>query len=440
MKQFLEQVRNKNDSYRAAQEAVEASGVHRLESELLTQPNLFLSAEYKDDGKPSFIPTFNYEKLLTQTYMAGISKQTLFGLQGKFYYSLMETSYKGLFPTYDEGRPTIELSQSLWRNDFGSELRAQVKAQVAQSQAKQFSEKFKMTSTLVQAETSYWRLNLARQSYTLGNENLARGEKIYSWAKKRVDQSLADRSDLLQAKALLKARQLDLKVYQDELRSASLAFNSARGVDSDQVDEVLEPLSGELIKGLKIAEVEPVRSDVLAAREQSKALQSLSVVSQERNQPQLEVYGAYAFNSRESNKQSAFSESWERRPTQIIGVRFSTPISWSQMTDLQHGYAKEARAAELNYQRQEFLQQQDWRDLKLHFIEAKSRLAEAEELEKVQKEKLDHERSRQEWGRTTLFQVLTFEGDLISAQALRLRYLAEVLQVAAQMKLYGSEQ
>ena len=161
-------------------------------------------------------------------------------------------------------------------------------------------------------------------------------------------------------------------------------------------------------------------------------------INREKNQPNLEVFGSYAFNSREADKEEALSQSWDgNKPTKVIGVRFSSPLAFGKMGDTQDGYAKQIKSAEYRYDRQRFLQEQSWRDLSLRFNEAKERLLAAEELESNQREKLDYERKRQENGRSTLFQVLTFESDYLGAQGVRLRTWAELLQISAQMKLYG---
>jgi len=105
--------------------------------------------------------------------------------------------------------------------------------------------------------------------------------------------------------------------------------------------------------------------------------------------------------------------------------------------DVQEAYSRKARAEELNYEHQKFLQTQEWQDIVHKFAETKERLLAAETLESVQKEKLEHERQRQTKGRTTLFQVLTFETEYSNAQLARLKALTDLLQLAAKMRLYG---
>lgn len=440
---FLESVQNGNQEYKASKEGEEAARLYWSEGSLVYSPRFISFAEYRDDAKPSFLPQFQYKTILTQNYSLGVAQQTPFGLQAKFTYGMSTTDYVGVNPylaPYSEGRPTLELTQSLWRNDFGRETRAQVEFIRTKAKSEELSEGFNRQTQLIEAETAYWSLALMRQNLGLTKENMSRAEKIYGWAKRRVQLSLADRSDMLQATTVLQSRRLELRTAIDNERAASVNFNNARGVDSDQVPEALEPLTRELIVQLKIPERSGDRQDVLANLQRSEMLKAQAIISREKNQPDLELYGAYSFNSRERTKGDALAESWDGdKPTKVVGLRFNSPLAIGTMNNTQDGYAKQIRSAEYRIERQRFLQEQQWRDLTLRFAEAKERLLAADELEKTQREKLDYERDRQGRGRTTLFQVLTFESDYSNAQSVKIRTWAELLQIAAQMKLYGAK-
>lgn len=438
--QYLQSVRLRNEAYHGSRESEAAARLYQREGRLMLAPHFFANAKYTSDAKPIAlpIPNFSFEEINSENYELGFEQQTTIGLKGKLYYALSETEYVGLAAPYAEGRPALELSQSLWRNDFGREVRAQVTAATQAAKATMHEEAYNQQNLMVQAEVAYWRLGLARENRELAEENLKRSERIHGWARRRVQLSLADRSDMLQAQAGLEARQLELQVAESELRTAAMNFNSTRGINDDLVAETLQPLSKEVIAGMKIPERMNDRQDLLAAQAKAEAAKASAIVSRERNQPNLEIFGTYAFNSREAAKDAAVSESWNSDlPTKMIGLKFSSPLNLGAMGDVQEGYAKQAKAAELQFSRKRFLQQQEWRDLVLRFNETKSRLSSIESLERAQRAKLDHERQRQERGRTTLFQVLTFETDYLAAQNQRLRTLTELLQLVAQMKLYG---
>ncbi len=437
---FLGVVKNSNQAFMGAASAEDAAKLLETEGKIIYSPTVFTTIQTGEEGRPSFMPSLNYEKIKSNSYLLGVSQNTPVGLQAKVYYTLSETEYRGMLPTYFEGRPAIEVGQSLWRNFFGREIRAGVEAQTSQAKAIKFQESFKKKIILAEAESSYWRLALARETYSIAKENLLRSKKIHKWASRRVQLSLADRSDLLQATTLLQSRQLELKMARNELQSAATAFNNSRGLSSSIVDQTLSPLSVSVsvLSKMKIPEKAIQREDLLAMIEQSSALKSQSQLGQEKNLPTLELFGIYAFNSKESTQSEAFSESFaSNRPTSAIGIRFSSPLTFLDSKSVRDGYEEQKISAEYNLQRKKFLLEQDWNDLLRKFREAKERLVDANSLEAAQKEKLDYERKRQELGRTTLFQVLNFETDYLKSQEIRLKTTAELLQLAAQMKLYG---
>ena len=84
-----------------------------------------------------------------------------------------------------------------------------------------------------------------------------------------------------------------------------------------------------------------------------------------------------------------------------------------------------------------FDQETAWHDLKDRYQQHLEMLGLYEKLEKIQLSKLEHERRRRSQGRTTTQQVLYFELDYEQAQLSRLRAMSEMLQLIAQMKLYG---
>lgn len=436
---YLDAVRSGNAAFVAADKSAQAANDYKSQARTTLWPTLFTSASDISDAKASSIPGVNYSKRNFREYKLGLEQDTLIGLRGSFYYTLSETEFVGTASPYSEGQPVFELTQSLWRNSFGREARAKLDALRERAESREHTELFNKQQILVNAEVAYWRLSLARQKSELSRENLVRAEKNLEWSRRRVRLSLADRSDLLQSEALLKARQIDLKLANNELRSAALNFNSARGRVGQEVPETLEPISGRLIENFKVPEKPGDRQDVLAAKSQSELARAEAISRAEENRPILELFGSYGFNSREDERGEAFSESWAgKKETRVVGIRFRSPLNFSAQSEANSGWNAEAQAAEIVYERRRFLQSQDWQDQVNKFSEAKERLKDFEELESVQREKLENERKRHELGRSTLFTVLDFEVDYLNAQSARLGVLAELLQIRANLKLFGA--
>lgn len=440
---YLDQVAQGNDGYKSAEMSRRAAENYSGESSLLLAPTFIANAKVDSDGKPSPfpIPGFNYSSLDTTMYQAGISKQFAMGLRTALTYTATSTDYVGLpsAEKYYEARPQIEAVLPLWKNFWGRETIGNVDAGRLAALAKAQSQSSLAKSVLVDAEAAYWRLALAREALKVSEDSVLRARAMFDWTSRRERLALADRSEHLQSTAQIKARELDYKSAQDEERSARLTFNSARGVNSDKVDETLEVLNANLIEKWEMPSRTQSRPDVEAARLQAEAAEAKARASGESSKPTVEVYGMYAFNSPHRSAQSdALADSWRRdRPSTEYGVRMSMPLDFSTMKRTQEGWAAEANASRTLIARKLFEQERDWNDVVARFQLAKEKIRLYEELESSQRSKLEYERSRQKAGRSTVAQVILFETDYEQTQFSRIRSLADVLNLNAQMKLYG---
>lgn len=435
---FLDQVARGNDGYKAAELGRQGAEGYAEEPLLALSPMLVAGATFSSDAKPS--PFFPWERLETNSYSLGVSKLFAMGLQAKFSYGLTETSYVGYRPRYFEARPQIEATLPLWRNFWGAEIQSGAYASYFAAKAKAEGQRSLATTTLLEAEAAYWRLALTREALKVATDAVQRAQAIYDWTQRRVRLSLVDQSEGLQAIAQLKARKLDLKQSEDDERSARLAFNAARGVASDKVNENVTVLTAGLVAKWATPERTKNRPDVEAAKLQAQAAEAGARAAIERSKPNFELFGQYAFNSpQRATDNDAFSDSWRsEKPTSVYGVRLTMPLDIAGTRRAQEGWSIEAAAAKALVARKSFDQERDWNDVVARFQLAKEKIRLYEDLEQAQKDKLDRERERQRAGRTTLAQVILFQSDYEQTQFARIRSLADLLTLNAQMKLYGA--
>ena len=446
LESYLSEVRQKNTAIRGSLETSAGAMARSHEADLLTRPAVFGNWRWSSDGSlaNSIIPL---EKTISNSFSAGVSQTTSFGLSARLYYSLNYTDLVGVSPafapilpatTFNDSRPALELTQSLWRNSLGAETLATQDASLAAAQAVSFAESFRTKLVLADSELSYWRLVLARDTIVISQDNLNRSIKLHEWSTRRLRLHLGDQADVLQAEAALQARKLDLQNALDEEKVASRGFNTARNKESNQVPEILESLDPNKVSSLKAPEKSQFREDVLAAEQQSHASQASSRMGEEKNKPTLEAFGTLALNGRDTTLGPAVSASFGTdRPTFIIGARFMAPLDWSALKANRAGYAREEQGADLAYQRKLFETNREWKDLEARLEESRGRFSLVQKLEKVQKEKLLLEKERLSHGRTTTYQVLLFEMDYALAQLGRIRAEAELLQLIAQMRTFS---
>lgn len=460
--EYLQEVKKQHTGFRSAAASSEGGHLRSQESKLVLAPTFFTNAQYNSNsalGSTVFVP---YDALITQTYSAGISQVTTFGLQGKLHYDLLTQNYvnpalspalnslatgsgtPSFFFSYANASPVLELTQNLWSNGFGRSTRAAQEMGEAQAMASSHHARFQAQKILVDAEIAYWKLALARETVSLQKEALDRAKKIHEWNQKQAERQLREESDVLQAEALRETRELDLlSSEQDEQASARL-FNSFRNISSDNVEETLIKLSSEKVASIRIPQRALLREDVIAAQETAKASIASAVIATERDSPTLDAYVTLALNGQTANAPYIFSNlagsipsSFSfARPNQIYGIRFSVPLSFGVLKSSQDGWKKEQHAAEMAYNRKAFEQEQDWKNLESQFAKTKNHFELALRLEKIQEKKLVLERNRLSKGLTITYQVLLFEQDYLLSQLNRVRDQATLLQLVTQMKLF----
>lgn len=440
--EYLSQVGQRHMGYKAADQTAKAALDYSGEGSLIYKPTLLANAVESADARNN--PRQKGPYLASQKYTLGISEQTPFGLSGTLSYNHLGTQSPGA-PTlgqpataYETGYAQIELNQSLFRNWFGIETRSQAQAIESAAKAKSFLQSFAAKTLLLEAETAYWRLVLSRETVETQRDAVDRARKIFDWTNRRLKMALTDQTELYQASSNLRARELDLQAALDEERAAALGFNSSRGVLSDKVEEKLNELSPELLAKLDVPNRNGSRDDVAAAEYQAKAAAANSLLSREKNKPTLEVYGsALLTQPAEPSPSVSATLPLTARPQTSIGVRLVAPLDVATLYRAAQGHNAEAQAASWTHQRKVFESEREWQDVVSRFRESKTRIKLFTDLERIQREKADFEREKQQRGRSTMQQVLMFETDYQSAQLGRIRTFAELLTLTAQMKLFG---
>ena len=182
-----------------------------------------------------------------------------------------------------------------------------------------------------------------------------------------------------------------------------------------------------------------IREDVRAAEARAKAASAASVIAREESQPQLNATGFYALYKRDADRGTAMSAPLSfSHPYWGAAVNLTMPLDLAAQNRLRRARNLERDAADLEFQSTNFHSEREWLELLRKHGEYKTQLELAAGLETVQKEKLTHEKTRLERGRTTTYQVLLFEQDYSNAQLTRLQAQARYLKNYVSMKLWSA--
>jgi outer membrane protein TolC len=448
LEQYLGEVRKGNEGVRSAEETSRGALLRSREASLLFSPQLSATGQVLSDARPQLTP-FAPQKTDAQGFQLGISQQFSFGAQARLGYQFQRVQLNVLQPQfflttdYFDAIPSLELAIPLLRNFGAGEAKAQQSLIEASALATHFGEGFRARMLLLEAELGYWRLAIGREVVQVQAKTLERTRFLRDWAQRRVSLNLGDRSDLLQASAAYRFRELELQAAQDEERAATQNFNSIRGEEPSAPVGALASLSQAVIdipQEWKSSDEPPTkRSDLLAAEQAQRLTAGQAEQVFERNRPNFELFGQAQLNGRANSASEAVSNGWSLdRRTAAIGVRLVSTLNFGAKSDSQIGAEKERDAAGLSLDRKRFEQKQEFLDLKSKLTEAQARLALARELEKIQDEKLTNERARLQRGRSTTFQLIQFETDYSTAQLARLRSQFEVIRLVAQLNTFGA--
>lgn len=440
---FLIQVNRDNRNITSATQSIEGAELRKNEGNDSFYPSVFANGTWSDDKRATTNPAFQGTETRYNTYSFGISENTPYGTRAKLSYNINYTNIIGAnslylpTSTFHDESPKIEIAQSLWANAFGAASRAQRDLAEASNLANYYQSSFRAKTERLSAEIAYWRLVTARKTLTVKEANLKRAQAILDWSTRRVKLQLTDQSDLLQAQAALKIRQIELLAAKEEVANASRSLNLARGVNADLVSETLEDLQTERLQRLSLPEKAATREDVHAAEQQAIIAQASTTIEKERTAPSLEFMGTYSLNGRASGLGDSFSNSWHSdHPVWTLGLQFSMPLDFGLRSQIRQGRLLEQEAAESNWGRKQFEENQNWHILVEQFKQVQQRLSLAVELDNAQRQKLHFEQARLEKGRTTTYQVLMFEQDYSQSQLTLIQTQSELIQLHAQLKLY----
>jgi len=447
LEDFLSKVETDSPGLKSAKVGGEGSALVASGAKVIYFPYAFGTYTQFDDRTEQSLPTFEGDRNFGNETEFGIESKTPIGLTAKYSYNINHTEIKNApsltVKNYYTVFNKIELKQSILRNGFGSEVRAQKNSVESANLANAYAQKFGLLEFRYRAESAYWRLAFARRSVEVQKEVLSRAAKVLHWAKKRVEMQLGDRADLLQSQSTHDLRRLDLMQAEEEEKNAALAFNNFLGRDGSEVVEELKiPNTDQILASTKEAfKTEGVRFDVKAAEQRQIAAISSAQLDRERFKPTIDLFADLSWNGKDAKENEAKQEAKGSRHTnKAIGVTVSFPLAVPPAWNGMKGNAMTQEAAAYNWEQKKLEAASEWNQVTHQLSQAKERLELVRSIERVQKEKAENENQRLLKGRTTTYQALTFEQDYAATQLNRLRTQSEVLQLMARLKTYQGKE
>lgn len=441
LEQYLSQVRTGGPEARTLVENVNALKFRLNEATSPTALELYGEAGVSDDESEKLVP-FMGTRTEGRGWKLGLKKAFTTGTAANLYYDSRFANLTNAFgiqtPNYWENRATFELSQSLWRNGFGAQTSAEIESGLAMARSAYLNAAYELKNLLLSAENTYWSLVTYNQIIKLQEENVDRSRKLRDVMRRKAGLRLSDDVEAIQAQASLETRELELQTSLDERADLIRKFNTLRGSTTDAVEALAEFPEKELSSSLP-EKPRMAREDFLALKAQAESIRNKARASRSKLRPQLDLVGQVSANGMDGRNSVAYDEvAAHDHPSWSVGLKFSAALDFGLIGEMASAYRAEQNSANEKARQAEFVMNRTYAGLKRQHEEARRRFEKAVSLENVLANLVRKERSRLANGRTTTFQLITFEQNLAAGQVQRVRAQLSLMQIFNVLKTFNA--
>lgn len=444
LKEFLNQVSESNREIQISMQKIQAYQQKKSRAELVFAPSAEASLDYSDKKETGFL-SFQSAGDKSKSFVSGLELK-------KEWASGTTTSMSHQFQRYDlqglsilkgafwENTLELKIQQDLWKNFGGREKRAEVRQAHFQLDSLVETEKFKIQKKLAEAEDAYWNFVFSRAMTTSVRNSLRRTTAILKWNQKRYRLKLIDQGDLLQSQAKVMEIKQSLETTKTKELAAwrQLQYFISKTFGPIPADLKVDSLSFSFDPVQDLNEWDRTkRHDLQALKDLSKAAKADQIATSSSLDPAVSLVASYGGDSLDSSFSTAERQSFDHSFRKYaIGLNLSLPLDFGKVNNVKASKEKEAEAKEMEYQQAAYQLNREFLDLKDQLKEVYRNIQTAKLLQKTEKKKLNHEEKRFRQGRSTSFQILTFEEDLARAEIDLLRKYSRARSLLTQLRLF----
>jgi outer membrane protein TolC len=410
--------------------------------DLLLQPYLELSAERFNDHR-QLLFTSSATKRRADTYSLKLTKPFSTGTSFSVISNLEDALTPNVSPDH---RSTMEwqvgITQSLWKDAFGRSTRLRWEREKQEKQSLLADALQKRAQLLTDFEGIYWDWALVLRENKLQEKNLKRSREILKWVQDRFNRAAAERTDLLNAKALLAGRQLQVSALKQRLTEISLLVE--RYAPGASWTPVPDDLAESRDLSSLVTKWEPGSLDKIIPLEYLKASGDAGAAEinareqRESIRPEFNLELAYGKNAIDTDNGEAFNRGlYETHEDSTIGVVFRTGLDLFQERKKVEAARALSASANLRKEALETDAKISWERFSQEVQDLKDQIRTSTEYVKLQSQKADEERSRFRMGKTTAFQAITYEQDVAEAEISLWQLYATLRKMEAKARLFA---
>ncbi len=441
--EYLALVRQKNRLYTSVDLSVEASNARREAGDLVLTPTLTASYTLTNDKT---LPNAVADERKTSEYNLGISKRFSTGTSITLSAKTDHYENKGILTGPSDsstGGLGIAFSQSLWKDFFGTATRLRYQREEAVNTFETLSLDLKKRGVLIEAESSFWDYVIALDDMKLKQENFDRAKKLDRWTSGRVNNGISDRSDLMNVKALMSLRELQLQTTSDSLKTEEVRFRE--NLDLTPTDptptiqanlEETRPAVTELL-----AQKNMILIDSYLAALEAKSRKFTSDELRDSLRPDLALIGGYNTSAYDPVGNNAVNDiSKTDRPRTYVGVSFTWLFDTKAKRAQIDAYSKDALASRYTADKKLIEGRIAWTEHLRKYKAAQETVKTLEKIAGYQKERVKAEQDKFSKGRTITTNVVTAETDSAEADVTYLRARSALRKLEASTFLFTTLQ
>lgn len=438
--QTLGEVQSYSNEYQSSQDRIESIKLDFDSRELALETRIEATAEKLLDKRETLAPFIRRE---ANAYSVALIQPLATGTEISFTPTLDAFKANSINnPKVNNLGWEVALTQNLWQDFMGRSTTLRRTRESFQRQ-QQLAEAYAQQSLILyNFEVLYWDLALAQKEMDLRQKNYEMSRQIYSWVNDRMKKSAAERSDLLQAQALVTNRELMFLVAQDRVRQMRVQME--RYLPQQNWNLYLEDLIrsrdyNSLVIRWPAGNLDhPYKLELLQLRGESGAVGITADEQRELFKPDLDFRVAYARNAIEPNLTDAREELFNREHKALtFGLVFRTGLNFGLRRKKTESVQLLNTAAAKRLKALEAEAMISWQDLELEIKNLKARIERASSLYETQVKKAKEERRRYSMGRTTAFQAITFEQESADAELTLWNLHASLRKAESKARLYA---
>lgn len=443
LEDFRTLVEGKDPALKGAKLQSDAAPDANLSKDELTDTKVFANFFRSEDLRPTQNPSFMGTKTDMRMMSLGVEKITEWGPAFSVSHNVSHTVIRNAsasavpVPDFYDVFPEFKATVPLWRNFLGSETRGELNRREAEAEMRVLQAEIQYIEQFSQVDMAFYTHFTNVENYKNQLELFERASKIYDWVNRQHARDLMDIADLHQAEAAVTLRKIELENAVTELKISARRLNDLRGRNDDTVSETLVASELDLSMLNSNYTQNKKRRDLLMQKAQKQMQEMEFILGHEAMKPKLELAVKADWVGRDPEMADAQAEFQNtHQPYYYVGLQFSMPIDVPKYLQVKQGLSKMKSGQAMIVKTQERDLESAWQN----FVDAGQRLASQIKLlrvlENTQKLKSDAERLRLQRGRSTTFQVLSFEQDYISARSRRLAAELEARRYITQISMY----